>query len=391
MFFLQLFIFGSWYVTVGNYMDAIGLSDMIHWAYTIGPLSALISPFMLGRIADRYLPTEKVLAILNLLGGVAIGAASFVDGDHGGLFIFLLLLHTLCFFPTLGLASTLVFHHIHSPEKQFPVIRAFGSVGWILANVLVSYILHADETVLPIQIAAIASFVMGLYCFTLPHTPPKAKHQGNTWRDIVGLDTLKHLRTRPFITFILSELLISIPLSAYYSFAPVYIKAAGVADPAFKMSFGQMTETLFMFFMPLVLIRLGIKKMIAFGFLAWVLRFVLFAASAPDGIFWMIMGGILLHGICFDFVYIAGQIFIDRQVTPDMRGQAQGFLVMIRSGIGLFLGAQAAGWLFNHLLDADATRLEAWRMFWALPGIWAFLVMLGFILFFSEGKPKPRG
>ncbi len=365
MFFLQFFIFGSWYVTVGNYMDAIGLSEVIHWAYTIGPLSALISPFLLGRLADRYFPTEKVLGVLNVLGSFAIGAASFVDGSSGGLFIFLLLLHTICFFPTLGLASTLAFHHIDSPEKQFPIVRVFGSMGWIVAGVLVSAVLQADETVLPIRIASVASMVMGIYCFTLPHTPPRAKHGGNTLRDILGLDALKQLNTRPFIVFILCELLISIPLSTYYAYAPVYINAAGIASPAFTMSFGQMTEVIFMFFMPVILIRLGVKKMILFGFMAWVTRFVLFAGSTPDGIIWMIIAGILLHGICFDFVYIAGQIFIDRQVTPDMRGQAQGFLVMVRSGIGLLIGAQASGWLFNTLLDANAMDMEPWRLFWS--------------------------
>ena len=390
MFFLQFFIFGSWYVTVGNYMDAIGLSEVIHWAYTIGPLSALISPFLLGRLADRYFPTEQVLGVLNILGSFAIGAASFVDGSSGGLFIFLLLLHTLCFFPTLGLASTLAFHHIDSPEKQFPIVRVFGSIGWIVAGVLVSAVLQADETVLPIRIASVASMVMGIYCFTLPHTPPTAKHGGNTIRDILGLDALKQLNTRPFIVFILCELLISIPLSTYYAYAPVYINAAGIASPAFTMSFGQMTEVIFMFFMPVILIKLGVKKMILFGFMAWVTRFVLFAGSTPDGIIWMIIAGILLHGICFDFVYIAGQIFIDRQVTPDMRGQAQGFLVMVRSGVGLLIGAQASGWLFNTLLNANAMDMEPWRLFWSLPAAMALLVLLGFWIFFKEEKPAHK-
>lgn len=368
-------------------MNAIGLSEVIHWAYTIGPLSALISPFLLGRLADRYFPAEQVLGVLNVLGSLAIGAASFVDGSSGGMFIFLLLLHTICFFPTLGLASTLAFHHIDSPEKQFPIVRVFGSIGWIVAGVLVSAVLKADATVLPIRIAAVASMLMGIYCFTLPHTPPRAKHGGNTIRDILGLDALRQLNTRPFIVFILCELLISIPLSTYYAYAPVYINAAGIAAPAFTMSFGQMTEVIFMFFMPVILIRLGVKKMILIGFVAWVTRFVLFAGSTPDGVIWMIIAGILLHGICFDFVYIAGQIFIDRQVSADMRGQAQGFLVMVRSGIGLLIGAQASGWLFNTLLNANALDMEPWRLFWLLPAGMALLVLLGFWFFFNEEKP----
>jgi MFS family permease len=216
MMFLQFFIWGSWYVTVGNYMAAIGLSDMIFWAYTVGPLAALVSPFLLGRVADRYFAAEYVLGVLNLVGGLAIGAASIVGGASGVLFVALLLLHTLCFFPTIGLTSTLTFHHINHPEKQFPLIRVFGSLGWILAGVLVSAVLNADETVLPVRIAAIASLAMGLYCFTLPHTPPRAEKGGRSVRDILGLDALKELRTRPFIVFVACELLISIPLSTRF-------------------------------------------------------------------------------------------------------------------------------------------------------------------------------
>jgi nucleoside transporter len=304
------------------------------------------------------------------------------------LFVALLLLHTLCFFPTIGLTSTLTFHHINHPEKQFPLIRVFGSLGWILAGVLVRAVLNADETVLPVRIAAIASLAMGLYCFTLPHTPPRAEKGGRSVRDILGLDALKELRTRPFIVFVACELLISIPLSTYYAYAPVYINAAGVEHPAFTMSFGQMSEVVFMFMMPVILIRLGVKPMIVIGFIAWVGRFLLMSFSAPEGVFWMILGGILLHGICFDFVYIAGQIFIDRQVRPAMRGQAQGFLVMMRSGIGLLIGAQASGWLFNRLLDADPLLTHAWRLYWGLPAIFALVLLVGFRFYFAEGTGR---
>lgn len=387
MMFLQFFIFGAWYVTVGNYMTAEGRPDMIHWAYTVGPIAALISPFFLGRIADRYFAIEKVLGVLNLCGGVAMVAAAWVGATGGGLFVALLLAHTLCFFPTIGLTSTLTFHNISHPEKQFPLIRVWGSIGWVLAGVLVSLVLGADQSVLPLQIAACTSFAMGIYCFTLPHTPPKATASGHTFRDILGLDTLKHLKTKPFIVFVLCELLISIPLSTYYAYAPVYINSVGIGNPAWWMSFGQVMEVLFMFLMPLVLLRLGVKQMIVIGFLAWVLRFVLFSFSAPEGIFIMIIGGILLHGICFDFVYIAGQIFVDRQVTPDMRGQAQGLLVMLRSGVGMAVGAQLSGWLFNVLMNSDPSQLDAWRYFWGIPAITALCILIGFAFFFHEKQP----
>ena len=386
--FLQFFIFGAWYVTVGNYMAAEGRSEMIHWAYTVGPIAALISPFFLGRIADRFFPIERVLALLNIAGGIAMACATWVGAASGGVFVAFLLAHTLCFFPTIGLTSTLTFHNISNPEKQFPLIRVWGSVGWVLAGVLVSFVLRADETVLPLQTAAVASLVMGAYCFTLPHTPPKAEASGHTWRDVLGIDTLKHLNTRPFIIFILCELLISIPLSTYYAYAPVYINAAGTENPAGWMTLGQVTEVVFMFLMPLVLFRFGVKQMIIIGFSAWVLRFVLFAGSAPAGHFWMILAGILLHGICFDFVYIAGQIFVDRQVTPAMRGQAQGLLVMLRSGVGMAIGAQLSGWLFNLSLNADPSRMEEWRMFWSVPAVTAFLILCFFAVFFKEQQRR---
>ena len=392
MMFMQFFIFGAWYVTVGNYMTAEGQSDLIHWAYTVGPIAALISPFLLGRVADRFFPMEKVLAVLNIGGGLTMVGATVVEASSGGLFVAFLLGHTLCFFPTLGLTSTLTFHNITHPEKQFPLIRVWGSVGWVLAGVLVSLVLGADESVLPLEIAAVTSFVLGIYCLTLPHTPPKATSSGHTFRDILGLDTLKQLKTRPFIIFILCELLISIPLSTYYAYAPVYINAVGIGNPAWWMSFGQTMEVLFMFLMPLVLIRLGVKQMIVIGFAAWVLRFILFSFSAPDGVFWMILAGIMLHGICFDFVYIAGQIFVDRQVTPDMRGQAQGLLVMLRSGVGMALGAQLSGWLFRALMNADPSHLDAWRYFWGIPAIGALSILVCFALFFSERQSgKNRG
>ncbi len=388
MMFLQFFIWGAWYVTVGNYMAANGLAEVIHWAYTVGPVSALISPFLLGIVADRYVSTDRVLGVLNLLAGVAMLAASQVGGASAPLFIGLLFLHTLCFFPTIGLTSALTFHHIPNPERQFPLIRVFGSIGWIVAGVLVSLVLGADETVLPLRLAAVSSLLMGAYCFTLPRTPPRGLAPGATWKQRLGLDAFDLLKRRSFFVFVLCELLISIPLSTYYAYAPVFINAAGVADPGFQMSFGQMSEVVFMFFMPVILVRLGVKRMIVAGFVAWVLRFAFLALAAPDGRYAFILAGILLHGICFDFVYIAGQIFVDRQVKPAMRGQAQGLLVMMRTGIGLLVGAQLSGSLFNILIQGHLGNLQAWQLFWVIPGVTALLILLFFVLHFHE-EPAP--
>jgi len=390
MMFLEFFIWGAWYVTVGNYMTRIGMTDMIYWAYTVGPIGAVISPFFLGMIADRFFATEKVLGTLHIIGGIAIfltplvAEGAFVSAP---LFIILLLIHMLCYMPTIGLVNSLAFHHMTDQEKQFPVVRVFGTIGWIVAGVLVSAILGADEKAIPLQIAGIAGVLMGLYSFTLPHTPPPAAGETITVRQILGLDALAQLKSRPFIVFIISSFLICIPLSVYYAYAPVFVNAAQIADPGFKMSFGQMSEAFFIVLMPFFFVRFGIKWMLVTGMLAWVLRYILFALAAPTGIFWMIMFGIILHGICYDFFFVAGQIYVDKKAVPAIRGQAQGFLVLMTYGVGMLIGAQISGWLFNSIvIDSGAQAMQQWQNFWFAPAAFAGLVLIFFILFFKEKK-----
>lgn len=389
MMFLEFFVWGAWYVTVGNYMTAIGMSGEIAWAYTVSPIAGIVSPFFLGMVADRFFATERVLGCLHLLGAAFMVAAPFVaegEGASSTLFVVLLLGHMLCYMPTLGLANSLAFHHITDQEKQFPLIRVFGTVGWISANVVVSRVLHADSTALPLYTAGIAGLLLGLYSFTLPHTPPPAAGETVSFRKIVGLDALDHLKSTPFYIFIICSFLICIPLAAYYAYAPVYVAASGLADPAFKMSFGQMSEVLFMLAMPMFFVRLGVKWMLLVGMFAWVLRYALFAAAADQGVFWMIMAGIVLHGVCYDFFFVSGQIYVDKKSIPSIRGQAQGFLVLITYGVGMLIGTQVAGWVFNGFLRANADTLSPaqWQSFWTLPAIFAAAVMVFFGLTFHE-------
>jgi nucleoside transporter len=384
MMFLEFFVWGAWYVTVGNYMTKIGLTGVIYWAYTVSPIAAVVSPFFLGMVADRFFATEKVLGVLHLLGGLAILAAPSAAGS-APLFIALLLLHVLFYMPTLGLANSLAFHNIEDQEKQFPWIRVFGTIGWIAANVLVSAVLRADATPIPLYTAGIASLVLGVYCFTLPHTPPPAAGTRPTFRNIAGLDALTKLKSRDFTVFIASSLLICIPLSAYYAYAPVFVLSAGIADPAFKMSFGQMSEVLFMLVMPLFFVRLGVKWMLVVGMGAWVLRYLLFALAAPTGAVPWILIGILLHGICYDFFFVTGQIYVDKRSTDDIRGQAQGFLVLVTYGVGMLVGAQISGLLFNAMVP-DPVVLTAWRAFWLLPAAFAAAVLLFFAVSFREER-----
>ncbi len=392
MMFLEFFVWGAWYVTVGNFMAANGMSEAIYWAFSVSPIAAIVSPFFLGLIADRYFATERVFGVLHLIGGVALLVAPYMVtiGSSVG-FILLLLLHMLCYMPTLALGNSLSFHHIVDQEKQFPLIRVFGTVGWIVAGILVSAVLHADLTATPLYVAGIAALVLGFYSFTLPHTPPPARGKQVSARDIVGIDAWSQLRSRSFTVFVISSLLICIPLSAYYAYAPVYVSAADIENPAFKMSFGQMSEVLFMLAMPVLFIRLGVKWMLVIGMLAWVVRYLLFALAAPDQVLWMIMGGIVLHGICYDFFFVAGQIYVDKKATAAIRSQAQGFIILVTYGIGMLIGAQVAGLVFAQIVpDGTEGPMSQWQVFWFLPAAFAFVVMLVFAALFND-RVETRG
>ncbi|MBW3542775.1 MAG: MFS transporter [Planctomycetes bacterium] len=387
MMFLQFFIWGAWYVTVNQYMAKIGMDESIGWAYTVGPIAAIISPFFLGMVADRFFATERVLGVMHLLGGVAIffspemaqlsldlwqdlsadltaqgidpaqQATEYVINPAHLPFIGMLLVHMLCFMPTLGLTNTLAFHNITDQERQFPIIRVFGTIGWIAAILLVSRVLHADEQSLPLRIAGGAAVLLGLYSFTLPHTPPTAAGEKARIRDVLGLESLSLMRSPSFSVFIVSSMLICIPLAAYYSFASLFVNHAGFHDPAFNVMFGQIAEILFMLIMPLMFVRLGVKWMLLVGMLAWVARYGLFSAAADDGVVWMILLGILLHGICYDFFFVTGQIYVDKKAPVAIRGQAQGFLVLVTQGIGLGIGAQLIQRIVNAYKSDDAAEL----------------------------------
>ena len=385
--FLEFFVWGAWYVTVGNYMTEIGLTGVIYWAYTVSPIAAIVSPFFLGMVADRFFATERILGVLHILGGLAMIAAPLAAETSATLFIVVLLLHMLFYMPTLGLTNSLAFHHITDQEKQFPIIRVFGTLGWIVANIFVSAILHADATPIPLYTAGVAGILMGGYSFTLPHTPPQRGGPKPTVRSILGLDALEKLRSKPFAVFAASSLLICIPLSAYYAYAPVFVSEAGLENPAFKMSFGQMSEVLFMVAMPFFFARLGVKWMLVVGMGAWVVRYGLFAMAAPSGAFSLIVIGILLHGICYDFFFVTGQIYVDQKSSEDIRGQAQGFLVFITYGVGMLVGAQISGWVFNAIVP-DLSILEAWKTFWWIPAAFAGAVMLFFAASFRDQPSK---
>jgi nucleoside transporter len=415
MMFLQFFLWGAWFVTLGPFMNSRGMSGTdIGNAYTTAPIAAIIAPFFLGMVADRFFASQRVMAVLHILGGALLMLAPTVAGDMSGSananawpFLAVLLAHMLCYMPTLGLSNTVAFNAMNNPEKQFPLVRVWGTIGWIVAGFVVAFVtkeLVADKAT-PAEtqtarnaapfffyVAGASGVVLGLFSFFLPHTPAPMKGKPTDIGAIFGRDALALLKDRNFAVFALCSLLICIPLSAYYALAGVYTGAVGFDDVPVKMSFGQMSEILFMLVMPLCFARLGVKWMLAVGMLAWVIRYVLFAGAwgetgPQENLKWFVLAGIILHGICYDFFFVTGQIYVEKRASPQIRGQAQGFLVLITQGIGMLIGNQLIGRLKDHYTtDAGVTD---WRKFWFIPAGFALAVLVLFVLTFS-GKKEPQ-
>ena len=384
MMFLQFFIWGAWYATGGNYMKSQGMSDIIYLAYLASPIGSIISPFFLGMIADRFFSVQKVMGVMHILSGVFVFCAPSFSGP---VFLGFLLFHMLCYMPTVSLASATAFHLVKDKQKDFPIVRLFGTLGWIGAGILVSFLLKGDTTALPMYVAGGAGIVTGLYSFTLPNIPPKGKGTAFSFRDVFGIDALKHLYSRSFVIFVTGILLISIPFAIYFPYVPVFLKTVGIENPGFKMTFGQMSEILFLISLPWFFRKFGIKYVLMIGLIAWSVRYALFALSATDSVAWMMIAGILLHGACYDFVYVAGQVYIDSKATPAIRAQGQGLFVMMSYGVGQGLGTIAGGWIFNSIMSGDGTQsLQQWQTFWTIPLIFAVVVTLMFSFGFREKK-----
>ncbi|MDA0589682.1 MAG: nucleoside permease [Planctomycetota bacterium] len=356
MMFIQFFIWGTWYVTAYLYLGKIGFAGSeIAWTYSVGPIAGMISPFFVGMVADRFFSTERILSVLHIAGGAAMYAAVLAmraEEPNPTLINLLFFVHMLCYFPTLSLTNSLTLHSMTDAEKQFPLIRVFGTIGWIAAGVFVS-LQEWDAALDMFTTAAGAGVVMGLYCFTLPHTPPPQKGKKVSAREILGLDALVLLKKPAYLTFMISSFLVCIPLAFYYQLAGKFVDHAGQASPALKMSFGQMSEIIFMLVMPLFFKRLGVKWMLFVGMFAWVARYGLFTIASEDGLAAAVLGGIILHGICYDFFFVTGQIYTDKIAPKEIRGQAQGMLVLFTLGLGMFIGAQVAGSVEEQFTPSD--------------------------------------
>ena len=368
------------------------MSSLTHWPYTVNPIAAIVAPFFIGLIADKYFATQKVLGTMHIVGACILFATPST-ASNPVVFILMLFAYNLCYMPTLGLSNSLAFKNISDQEKQFPMIRVFGTIGWIIAGLFISFFIGkmlgalgvVEKTPIPLYVAATASLLLGLYCFSLPKTKPNTSSNKLTFKEISGISVLKDLASPSFTVFMLASFLICIPLAAYYNFTQLFLNHANIQNIAGIQTLGQGSEIIFMLLMPLFFKRLGVKAMLLIGMLAWVLRYALFALSAPDSVVWMIIAGIALHGICYDFFFVTGQIYIDKKSDDRNRGQAQGLIVLVTYGIGMFVGALIAGAVYNKFLTGStALSSENWAQFWWLPAMFAFGVALMFMLLFKE-------
>ena len=437
MMFLQFFLWGAWFVTLGPYMGTLGFKGgQIANAYTVAPVAAILAPLLLGIVADRFFSSQVVMGILHIMGGVLllVAPSTLSAGGSPWLFIGMLLAHMLCYMPTLGLSNTVAFNAMTSPDKQFPIVRVWGTIGWIIAGVLIAFTarwLHpvaeslasgltldayetaksaiaggqsitgdtltmVEQTDLALSaarngdpqffyLAGAAGILLGLFSFALPNTPAPMKGKPVRLGALLGLDALSMLKERSFLVFIVCSMLICIPLAAYYQQAAEFARQTGVADVPFKMTFGQMSEIFFMLVMPLCFVRLGVKWMLAVGMLAWVVRYGLFAGAwaglGGDHLIPLVLGGIILHGICYDFFFVTGQIYTEQRAPKGVRAQSQGFLVLVTQGVGMLIGNQLFGLVVDRYTTDDVTN---WRTVWMYPAAFAGVVLIVFVLLFKD-------
>lgn len=391
MMFLEYFIWGAWYVTLGTWLSGSlhFTGQQIGLAAGTTAVGAILAPFFVGIVADRFFATQKVLGLLHLMGAALLFVASIQNSFTA--FYVLILLYCLAFMPTLSLANSLAFRQMNDPKEEFGAIRVLGSGGWIVAGLLIGT-LRLEATSTPMRLAALASLLMGLYSFTLPATPPLARTEKFSLDSIFPREAMKLLGERSMLIFVIASFLICIPLQFYYAFTNLFLNQTGVSNAAGKMTGGQMSELVCMLLIPWFFRRLGVKYMLIAGMLAWVARYLLFAYGNVNAHMWMLWGGILLHGICYDFFFVTGQIYIDRKAPLHLRAAAQGIIIFITYGLGMFVGSWLSGGVVSHyaLAAPVGTATYDWKSIWLFSAGASAIVLLLFLFTFSDKGEDSR-
>ncbi len=386
MMFLEFFIWGGWFVTMGTFLgnryQATG--DEIGMAYMTQAWGAIIAPFVVGLIADRYFAAQKLLGVLHLVGAVLL----YLAGNSEEFLIFFpyIFAYMAIYMPTLALVNSVAFNQMKDPSTQFAGIRIWGTIGWIVQGLLIGYVFlweaqnHLQYTFL---MASVISAILGVFSFTLPDTPPKSKGKKTTFRDIIGADALGLLKNKNYLIFFISSILICIPLAFYYSFANPFLNEVGMQNAAGNMSFGQVSEALLLLALPVFLKRYGLKFTLVVGMLAWTIRYLLFAYGDAGSNVWMLFLGIILHGICYDFFFVSGQIYTDVKAGEKFKSSAQGLITLATYGLGMLIGFWVAGRITDMYVVDNG---HDWRSIWMYPALFAFGVMVFYIVAFKDEK-----
>lgn len=393
MMFLEFFIWGGWFVTLGtflgNNLNASGAE--IAQAFSTQSWGAIIAPFIIGLIADRYFNAERILGVLHLLGAFLMYQMS-MSSEFSNFYPYVLG-YMIIYMPTLALVNSISFRQMKDPAKEFSLVRVFGTIGWIVAGLIISYVFLWDSPEAraggmlknTFLMVAIASAALGLFSFTLPKTPPTiSKDAKVNVSSLLGLDALKLLKDRNFLIFFVASILICIPLAFYYQNANPFLAEIGVNNPTGKMTIGQMSEVLFMLLLPVFFKKFGFKKTILLGMLAWVVRYLMFAYGDAGELSFMLILGIALHGICYDFFFVSGQIYTDSKAGDEYKSAAQGLITLATYGIGMLIGFWIAGQITDSYVLGDGQHV--WTQIWTFPAIFAAAVFVLFAFLFKDEK-----
>ena len=393
MMFLEFFIWGGWFVTLGTFLDynLNASGAQIATAFSTQSWGAIIAPFIIGLIADRFFNAERILGILHLAGAVLM-YFMYVSTDFNQ-FYPLVLGYMIAYMPTLALVNSVSFNQMEDPAKEFSFIRVFGTIGWIVAGLIISYVFFWDTQEALQQgmlkntflMVGIASAILGIFSFTLPKTPPTVDRSKKvSITETLGLDALTLLKDKNFLMFFIASILICIPLAFYYQNTNLFLSEIGVSNPTGLMTIGQASEVLFMLLLPFFFKKFGFKKTIIAGMLAWTVRYLLFAFGDTGDLLFMLIIGIALHGLCYDFFFVSGQIYTNFKAGPKYKSSAQGLITLATYGVGMLIGFYVAGLITDANLLGE--KLHGWKSIWIFPAAFAFGVMILFAVFFKNEK-----